>query len=50
MKKVRSTLGLMERLPAWGKLIVIVLGIVCGLYAIAHYGLGSLVLHAIFSP
>jgi hypothetical protein len=50
MKKVQSSLDLMDRLPTWAKLIVMVIGVAAGLYAIAHYGLRSLLLHTIFSP
>jgi hypothetical protein len=45
-----SSIQLIDALPKWGKVIFLVLGGICFLYSIAHYGLGSTLLHAIFSP
>lgn len=45
-----SSIKLIDALPAWAKAILLVLGGACFFYSIAHYGLGSTLLHAIFSP
>jgi hypothetical protein len=45
-----SSIELIDALPSWAKVIVVVLGVACFFYSVAHYGLGSTLLHAIFSP
>jgi hypothetical protein len=45
-----SSIKLIDALPLWAKVIFLVLGGTCFLYSIAHYGLGTTLLHAIFSP
>jgi hypothetical protein len=45
-----SSIKFIDALPLWAKLIFLVLGGTCFLYSIAHYGLGTTLLHAIFSP
>ena len=45
-----SSINLIDALPTWAKVIVFVLGGACFVYSVAHYGLGSTLLHAIFSP
>ena len=45
-----SSIELIDRLPRWAKVIVMVVGGFCFLYSIAHYGLGSTLLRVIFSP
>jgi hypothetical protein len=45
-----SSIKLIDALPLWAKVIFLVLGGACFLYSIAHYGLGTTLLHAIFSP
>jgi hypothetical protein len=45
-----SSIELIDALPSWARGIVIVLGVVFFFYSIAHYGLGSTLLHVIFSP
>ena len=45
-----SSIKLIDELPFWAKVIFLVLGVACFLYSIAHYGLGTTLLHAIFSP
>jgi hypothetical protein len=45
-----SSIKLIDALPSWAKVIFLVLGGTCFLYSIAHYGLGTTLLHAIFSP
>jgi hypothetical protein len=45
-----SSIELIDALPSWAKVIVIVLGVAFFFYSIAHYGLGSTLLHVIFSP
>lgn len=44
-----SSIKLIEALPSWARVIFLVLGSICFLYTIAHYGLGTTLLHAIFS-
>lgn len=45
-----SSIQLIDALPSWAKVIVVALGIAFFFYSIAHYGLGSTLLHTIFSP
>ncbi len=45
-----SSIELIDALPPWAKVIVFVIGVAGFFYSIAHYGLGSTVLHVIFSP
>lgn len=45
-----SSIELIDALPSWAKVIVIALGVVFFFYSVAHYGLGSTLLHTIFSP
>ena len=45
-----SSIKLIDALPLWAKVIFLVLGGACFLYSIAHYGLGTTLLRAIFSP
>ena len=45
-----SSIELIDKLPSWAKVIVLVVGGVCFLYSIAHYGLGATLLRVIFSP
>jgi len=45
-----SSIELLDALPSWAKVIVVVVGIAGFFYSIAHYGLGSTLLHALFSP
>jgi hypothetical protein len=45
-----SSIKLIDALRLWAKVILLVLGGTCFLYSIAHYGLGTTLLHAIFSP
>ena len=45
-----SSIKLFDALPLWAKAIFLVLGGICFLYSIAHYGLGTTLPHAIFSP
>lgn len=45
-----SSMQLIDALPSWAKVIFLVLGGAGFLYSIAHYGLGTTLLHAIFSP
>jgi hypothetical protein len=53
-ERMRSVLGTLDKffdkLPLWAKLAFFVLTIVGSVYYIARYGLGSFLLHAIFSP
>lgn len=45
-----SSIDLIDSLPSWARKIVLVLGIDFFFYSVAHYGLGSTLLHVIFSP
>ena len=45
-----TSIELIDALPTWAKVIVMVLGVACFFYSIAHYGLGSTLLRVIFSP
>lgn len=45
-----SSIQLIDALPSWARVIVVVLGVVFFFYPIAHYGLGSTLLRMIFSP
>jgi hypothetical protein len=56
-KKVRhsrglphSSIDLLEMLPSWAQVIVCVVGVVGFFYGVAHYGLGRMLLRAIFGP
>jgi len=41
---------LLDKLPPWGKLIFWTIAILVTVYGIARYGLGRILLRAIFSP
>ncbi len=45
-----SSIELLDRLPAWAKVLVYVIGVVGFFYCVGHYGLGTTLLHVIFSP
>ena len=45
-----SSIELIDALPKWAQVIVIVVGVMLFFYSVAHYGLGSTLLHTIFSP
>lgn len=45
-----SSIELIDKLPSWAKVIFLVAGVACFFYSIAHYGLGTTLLRAIFSP
>jgi hypothetical protein len=45
-----SSIELLDRLPAWAKVLVYVIGVAGFFYCVGHYGLGIILLHAIFSP
>jgi hypothetical protein len=39
-----------DKLPRWAQVILMILGMIAGVYSIAQYGFWSTILHAIFSP
>ena len=45
-----SSIQLIDALSLWAKAVVIALGVIGFFYCVAHFGLGSTLLHAIFSP
>jgi hypothetical protein len=45
-----TSIELIGAVPSWAKLVLILLGLGCLFYSIAHYGLGRTLLRAIFSP
>lgn len=45
-----TSIDLFDKLPSWAKVTVYVLGVVGFFYCVARYGLGSTLLHVIFSP
>jgi F0F1-type ATP synthase assembly protein I len=40
----------LDKLPLWAQVVLTVLGIVAGVFAVVRYGFWSVFLHAIFSP
>jgi hypothetical protein len=48
---ISSALGkVFVRIPAWAKVIWVILTILAGVYCIARYGLLSFILHVLLSP
>jgi hypothetical protein len=50
MATMESISKVVDKLPIWVKLILMVFAVLASVYSIAHYGLLSFLLHAIFSP
>lgn len=45
-----TSIELIDSLPKWAKVVVVVIGLGCFCYSIAHYGVGRTLLRTIFSP
>jgi hypothetical protein len=45
-----TSIDLIEMLPKWAQILVMVLGIVFFFYSVAHYGLGTTLLKTLLSP
>lgn len=50
VKLPSSSIELIDSLPGWAKVLVSVIGVALFFYCIGHYGLGTTLRHAIFSP
>jgi hypothetical protein len=45
-----NSISIIDKLPKWLRVIIVLIAIPISIYCIAHYGFWSFVLHAIFSP